>query len=340
MWISRPRFDIPFIIGPAFLSTFLVLFLFFTNTLPEKVSPFYWLFLVVFIDVSHVWSTLYRTYLNEWGKKTFTPHLWLAPLGCYLFGVVLHSFGALTFWRVLAYMAVFHFIRQQYGFYMIYKRKESKELRYQLLDKVTIYSVTIIPLIVWHFRGPQSFHWFQKGDFLYFTTPLFEKVSLGLGAIILLAYLLKEKFILKKKWHSPKNLFLLGTALAWYVGIVFIPTDWSFTFTNIISHGIPYFALIYLTHLKESSDKDKIKLFKKVPTVLLILILIFIGFLEEGLWDGLFWHEHSAFFSWFYLKTPIENFSLKSLLVPLLALPQATHYVLDGFIWKTNISEK
>ncbi|MCR9206092.1 MAG: hypothetical protein NXH75_16025 [Halobacteriovoraceae bacterium] len=340
MWISRARFDLPFIIGPAFLSTFLVLLLFFTNILPQKVSPLYWLFLVVFIDVSHVWSTLYRTYLNEWGKETFHPHLWLAPLGCYLCGVILHSFGAITFWRVLAYMAVFHFVRQQYGFFMIYKRKEKKELRYEFFDKMTIYSVTIIPLLVWHFRGPQTFHWFLKGDFFYFPAQLLEKLSLGFGAAILFGYFLKEKLILRKNWFSPKNLFLIGTALAWYIGIVVIPTDWSFTVTNIVSHGIPYFALIYLTHLRESTDKEKLLCFRKVPTFFLIFFLIFIGFIEEGLWDGFFWHENKAFFSWFYLKTPIENVSLKSLIVPLLALPQATHYVLDGLIWKTNLTEK
>ena len=43
------------------------------------------------------------------------------------------------------------------------------------------------------------------------------------------------------------------------------------------------------------------------------------------------WHDHPGFF-------PGAGFSpgplLLSLLVPLLALPQATHYLLDAWIWK------
>jgi hypothetical protein len=39
-------------------------------------------------------------------------------------GLILYQFGSLTFWSVLALVAVFHFIRQQYGFMRIYARFE------------------------------------------------------------------------------------------------------------------------------------------------------------------------------------------------------------------------
>lgn len=340
MWISSPRFDYPFIIAPAFLSSALVLILYFFKLIPEGVSPVTWLILVVFIDVAHVWSTLYRTYLNSWGRKTYQAHLWLVPLSCYLGGVVLHAFGSLAFWRVLAYMAVFHFIRQQYGFFMIYKRKEPENHRFELFDKVCIYSATLIPVLIWHLRGQQSFDWFIKGDFFYFQNSILENVFLISGPLLLLVYFLKEKFILNKMLFSPKNLILLGTAFAWYLGIVFVPGDWSFTVTNVVSHGLPYFALIYIANLKEDNDREEVSISQKIPSFFLLVPLIAIGFIEEGVWDGLFWRDHPTLFSWFYLKKPIENLSLKSLLVPLLALPQATHYVLDGFIWKTPLTKK
>ena len=54
-----------------------------------------------------------------------------------------------------------------------------------------------------------------------------------------------------------------------------------------------------------------------------------IAYVEELLWDRGVWHEREWLFgvAW-------DTGTLKILLVPLLALPQLTHYVLDGFIWR------
>ena len=55
-----------------------------------------------------------------------------------------------------------------------------------------------------------------------------------------------------------------------------------------------------------------------------------LAFGEEWLWDLGIWHDHPTFFGEGWDLGP----GTQALLVPLLALPQATHYVLDGFIWK------
>src|SRR5262249_17745883 len=54
-----------------------------------------------------------------------------------------------------------------------------------------------------------------------------------------------------------------------------------------------------------------------------------VAYVEELLWDRGVWHDRAWFFGagW-------NLGMLKILLVPLLALPQLTHYVLDGFIWR------
>jgi len=46
------------------------------------------------------------------------------------------------------------------------------------------------------------------------------------------------------------------------------------------------------------------------------------------------WKEHGLVFN--FNKLPQINLGEKALsfIVPLLALPQITHYILDGFIWK------
>ncbi len=62
------------------------------------------------------------------------------------------------------------------------------------------------------------------------------------------------------------------------------------------------------------------------------------AYLEEGLWDGLVWREHGAVFGWFQALPDVSRAAWLAWLVPLLALPQSTHYVLDGFIWRRGTS--
>jgi hypothetical protein len=46
------------------------------------------------------------------------------------------------------------------------------------------------------------------------------------------------------------------------------------------------------------------------------------------------WNEHQTVFKLFSFLPQVNDQVLLSLIVPLLVVPQATHYVLDGFIWK------
>ena len=64
-------------------------------------------------------------------------------------------------------------------------------------------------------------------------------------------------------------------------------------------------------------------------------VILLGAWLEEGFWDRWVWDgEHISVFKPFTLLPTIESDILFIWLVPLLTLPQATHYVLDGFIWR------
>ncbi len=335
MWIRSQKADLIFIIGPAFIASILVLLMQTLNLAPKSLGPIQWLILVAFIDVAHVWSTLFRTYLNRLAYQRIKNALWIIPLCCYVAGVILHSISELTFWRTIAYLAVFHFIRQQYGFFSIYKAKELKDNQHNNFDRFVIYSCSIIPLIIWHFSGPQEFNWFLKGDFFYMRNDYLILPLKILGPIIIFLFFSKEIILHKRKILSPKNLIVLGTYISWWTGIVWIKSDWSFTLTNIIAHGIPYFALIYWCHIKKP---DALLWPSFIPIIVWPLLLITLGFTEELLWDTLLWRENQAIFGIFYSLPEASSLSLKALLVPLLALPQATHYILDGLIWRKNIT--
>jgi hypothetical protein len=59
-----------------------------------------------------------------------------------------------------------------------------------------------------------------------------------------------------------------------------------------------------------------------------------LAYTEEFFWDVFVWKDHPSIFPFLLDANPISNNLLLSLLVPLLVLPQVTHYVLDGFIWR------
>ena len=73
-------------------------------------------------------------------------------------------------------------------------------------------------------------------------------------------------------------------------------------------------------------------LFRPRLAVLLLAGLVIVGYTEEWLWDALVWDEHPTLFA--SVTDGALPATLLGLVVPLLATPQATHYVLDGWLWK------
>jgi hypothetical protein len=315
----------------------------------NEMPSWLWLVLIVGIDAGHVYSTLFRTYLVREELQHRQALLTLAPLAAWLIGCLLYSFDGLLFWRVLAYLAVFHFIRQQYGFMMIYARHErNRPVFYRSVNKAAIYIATLYPIIFWHCQ-PRAFNWFIENDFISVNSPLPSRIAGYLYWLILSVYLLKELYvwITEKQINVPRNLLLGGTVLSWYVGIVAFDNDLIFTACNVIAHGIPYYALIWAYGYKQTivtngSHKgyyvvswiSKVVDWKTVP--IFIAFMVVLAFVEEGLWDGLIWRDHLLLFGVFKNLPAISSLQIQMWLVPLLSVPQTTHYLLDAFIWRLH----
>lgn len=392
-WLSSPRWDAILIIAPAFITS--VVAIAFREQLDNsQYMPLWaWVSLVLVVDVAHVYATLFRTYFD---KRSFSEHqslLVLIPLGCWIVGWLLYRTDDLLFWRTLAYLAVFHFIRQQYGFVALYSRKDPSAFKpHRWLDQLCIYTVTLYPLLYWHTHLPRNFNWFVSGDFVEAVPPAVNEIALAFYFLVAVSYLVKELVLLKRTGflNAPKNLIVFGTAMSWWVGIVALNSDLAFTMTNVITHGVPYMALIWLYHSKNADSKkehsrdndsrndysrnddsknDDSKnndsrndhsrndesmsgdvageparranwkfsrdiLLTFAPAFLVFLIAL--AYLEEGLWDGFVWREHLSFFAPFANLPAITEPAILAVLVPLLSLPQSTHYVLDGFIWRVK----
>jgi len=340
-WLVNQYFDsfgilLPHYIGLILLLLFPNVFTAFSETVPLSA----WIILVLCIDVAHVYSTLFRTYFDKVAWQSNKNTLIVIPIICFIISVLAYSIDAIFFWRLLAYTAVYHFIRQQYGILKLYLRKTNAPQWSNDFDIYAIYLFTFLPILIWHFSGLKNFNWFVDNDFIYLPNETLKSATTAIFYLVFVVYLLKEIYLyLKDKIFAlPKTLILIGTALSWFVGIVVLNGDLAFTLLNVVSHGIPYMALVWMYGTKNYSNNSNYVFLRKVFSqlglpIFMACVLIF-AFLEEGIWDGLVWREHSQLFAFFQLLPDLSDSEYLKILVPLLSLPQSTHYVLDGFIWK------
>lgn len=331
-WLFSPKVDLGVFLGSTLISLFALFIGAKVGVLMGATPDWAWIPAVLLIDVAHVYSTGFRVYLDNDELKR-RPWLYvLVPTVALIIGIFLYSQGELIFWRTIAYLAVFHFVRQQYGWVALYRAKLGENNRLGLwIDTLAIYSATVYPLIYWHTHLPRRFWWFLTGDFLSIPKIVCD-IAEPIYYISLIAYVGKTVYygLIRNHWNPGKDIILITTVICWYVGIISYNSDYAFTVTNVIIHGVPYLALVYWYSRQRCSDyknKGVYKLFAYGP-VNFLLLLWALAYVEELLWDRGVWQERSWFFgeAW--------GIDIKFILVPLLAVPQITHYILDGFIWR------
>jgi len=335
-WLFSREVDLSVFLGSAVVSLLLLAVGWQLGVLNEESPDWTWISAVLLIDIAHVWSTSFRVYFDA---EEFRRRIWLytlVPVFGYLVGVALYSEGELTFWRALAILAVFHFVRQQYGWVALYRRKlgETSDLTW-FLDAAAVYLATVYPLAFWMTNLPRKFEWFVADDF--FALPaLVETVFFPVYVLALAAYFAKSVYLYLAHGflNIGKDVVVATTAVCWYAGIVFFNSDYAFTVTNVIIHGVPYFALIYF-YARQRREKAS-RIYQKLSSNWFVFLatLWALAYIEELLWHRGVWHERNWLFgsNW-------DLGNLKLFLVPLLAIPQLTHYVLDGFIWRKKSNE-
>ncbi len=303
----------------------------------REVTPALFLLFVVGVDVAHVWSTLFRTYLDG-AELRRRPRLYaLAPFLAYVTGVLLALVSVRTFWTGLAYLAVFHFVRQQVGWMSLYGRKAHASRATRWLDALAMYGATLGPIAWWHAHLPRPFSWFVENDFLAGLPAWAGTGLLVMGETLWLAWLLVTLWGARRPGglHWGKLLLGVATAATWGLGIVVAQDDVAFTSANVVLHGVPYFVLLHRYAKGRAAEEGFAlgRLILRGGVAAFWLFLVAVAYLEEFLWDRLVWLDHPGLFGGLELGAGAD---LLPLVVPLLALPQATHYVLDAFIWKPS----
>lgn len=332
-WLFSRNTDLAVFLGSAVLSLLLLAIGWQMGIVNSDSPEWTWVSAVLLIDVAHVWSTSFRVYFD---KGEFKRRFWLytlVPIFGYAFGVALYSEGELVFWKVLAAIAVFHFVRQQYGWVNLYRRKLGETERWTWwVDASAVYLASVYPLAYWMTQLPRNFEWFVQNDFIRLPT-IVETVLFPIYLAALTVYAVKSvyQYVIVGFLNIGKDIVVATTAICWYVGIVYFNSDYAFTVTNILIHGVPYFALIYLYARMKRETAGPVYRTLSSNWLVFLATLWALAYIEELFWHRGVWHEKQWLFGGDW------NWGgLKMWLVPLLALPQLTHYVLDGFIWRKS----
>ena len=278
-------------------------------------------------------------------------YLILIPIIAFIASLSLNLFSTLWFWRFMAYLAIFHFIKQQYGFARLFKLKEERVFKNIISDKLIVYFSTLYPIVYWHFNSSAEFNWFVKNDFfnvssllsLSTNNCLFTFLNVFYWCVIFIWLVGEIKSNKKKdKVSIGRILWILTTAFNWFFGIVYFNSDFIFSITNVIAHGIPYVYLIWFYNYKKNQINNINNSFSRTLKLISVFILtiLFLALIEEYLWDMLIYRDHEMIFNKIlpYEFNQLSGGVLYSIVISVLALPQLVHYIIDGFIWKFNSS--
>jgi len=288
-WLFSPAVDLWTFLGSAVLALALLAVGAPFGLLESDTPDWMWIGAILMIDVAHVYSTGFRVYFDLPELKR-RPWLYgLTPLLSFLVGVAIYSESEGAFWRLLAYLAVFHFVRQQYGWVALYRSRAGETGRCGFwIDAFAIYMATLYPLIHWHSNLPRNFWWFLEGDFQQLPAVL-ATIAAPVYWVSLTAYGVRLIYrgVVHQQWSPGKDIVVITTAICWYVGIVTFNSDYAFTVTNVIIHGIPYMVLVYWYRCMGNQKHPK-RHFPRIASFLGIVWML--AYLEEFLWDTGVWH--------------------------------------------------
>ncbi len=365
-WLVSPAFDLGWFLCPGLLALIagVALGLYApvsansSSSAPESLGL--WIGGVVLVDVAHVWSSLYRTWLDPGARVRHADLLRATPLVVFGIGLIAHLISPALFWSALAYLAVFHFIKQQEGIASLYLRAEaisstagsgaagsgasgSAEIRQRRLTKAAIWASTLGPVLYWHANLPRQFSWFMPGDFLPGLTPVLGTVALWVQVPIVVAFVI-ARIARGRAGHPMLTAWVLLTALSWNVGIVWFNDDRVFTLTNVFVHGVPYMALVWAAGGRERvveglgldvRGRASARAWIFVAAAGFYALLLALAVVEETLWDRLVWHDREFLFG--VGRLDLDDIGV-ALVVAVLTVPQATHYILDRYIWRPGSS--
>lgn len=337
--LGRLRYDFTWFVVPGVAAAVAALALGLLDPRPASDTPVgLWIAGVLLVDVAHVWASLYRTYLDPVARRLHRRRLIVTPLACAWIGLLLHLESPALFWSVLAYVAIFHFIKQHVGFALIYVRAGAEGSADRRLVELAIWASTAGPVLWWHAHLPTRFVWFMPGDLLTGLPAWAGTVALAAQVPVWLVFIVRRLQLRHRgQGHPMVPWLVLIPAINWHLGIVVFDDDRIFTITNVFLHGVPYLALVWV-----AGGRERVRgaLGRRGCAGALVLgayygLLVALATAEEALWDRWVWHDHPSLFGSGDIILAPQSLAMAAV-VALLTVPQATHYVLDRYIWRVG----
>ena len=309
-WIlGSLRKDILWLYVPGLAA--LLLSFFFILPSPSLAYVAYTFVALQFFDSGHVYTTLWRTYLNPEERRRRKAY-WIAPV---IFFVLFFSWSYFQIPGLAAfiiYATIFHNVRQFFGIQKWYQRLNK---RFTVWTDRFLYFNCFMPFLIAHFRtGPLWNQDYSEQDIWRFPN---ENLYRGLLVVYLLgltAWLVWE--ILELKKHREWNRFLSTAFPTALYGSCFLlgKTASEVVFPLVVAHGVSYFALMTLALSRTQ------KRFVNVQIASLVVLLTALIF---GSLEGVFEEN--------YLD--LSNAVLSPLIAVYLT-PLFCHYYFDAFLWK------
>ncbi len=301
----------------------LIIYSGFGLNLPSNPPPEFFILGWFLVDGSHVYSTLLVSYSDPEMFRKLKPILIAVPLSIFALAFVSHFSGYRSYFIIfLAYLAVIHFIRQEFGWMKLATRLDPSCPRWLArLDIFSSYAMTILPML-WFLRNSGPAHWYEKGDMVA-VPDIIGNTALNLYLPVVFV------FLAGNIWHSYKTktinstkfLVAINTFFGWYMAKIHVQNAYIAVWLLIFHHGFPYYFLVFKTERITATGWRARLGPLRVPAMYLTCVALF----------------GAVFYFPQLIGSPQELKSiphLKSAIYAFAVFPQASHFILDAYIWK------
>ena len=311
--------------------------------------------IIGFLDFAHIYAQWYRIYTNPMEKDNIFKYIGFIVVTLFVFGFLLFYNYAQELSVFLIYLAIFHFIKQQYGIFRIYSRVDKvRSSCSEIVNKWFIYLSMFYPIIWWH--GEKRFMTFSwRKYFLDLTSfsdilnPIF--LTLFISFLAMYIHLEYQNTRQNKFLNIPKNLTVLVTLVGWLYGIVFQRYTDFLVVAIIFHHNVSYFLIIWfyakrdLYLRREGAERysPDIMLKGNLKSFGFFLVYFFgVSFVAVFILALSGWTVHGYVPSYLGVDNLIkflpqfgeENSFWKCLVWSTFFTSQGTHYIIDAFLWK------
>jgi hypothetical protein len=316
MWIlNSPTLELSFIYIPGLLGIIIgVMFPHLGNS-----SFLYALLAMSLIDSGHVYTTFWRTYFHKRELISSKRYVVFPVLSFLLFfGWNISSLPGL--WKFVVYSTLFHHVRQVYG---LSKWYQSLNKRSDKISDFFLYSLSILPIITYHFRPGAISHNYTPNDLFLFPNIMIAQLLMMLFFGFLLGWIFYERSLWKNGVKERNRVISIAYPTIIYSYCFFIgETLTQVLFPLLFVHGISYLGIMGIALKK--TQKIKFSSFSKAIFVIILTATTF------GIGEA--WIEQNI------LDLSNPSF-LNSLFIGIYLTPLFCHYYFDSVIWKKDHRE-